>query len=97
MIHPTRRHTLALALALGGDERVTALAADTDGIDDAGSKTLRDAFKRYGGASLFAPGHSPLGLLPALYASKRPLPSTLNRASAITLRAELPVHSTRMR
>ena len=36
----------------------------TDGIDDAGSKALRDAFKRYGSASLFAPAHMPLGLLP---------------------------------
>ncbi len=50
----------------------------TDGIDDAGSKTLRDAFKRYGGASLFAPGHSPLGLLPVTSAAVESLIKEFN-------------------
>src|SRR6185312_630478 len=35
---------------------------------------------------------SPAGWLPALNASKRPWPSTFSNASAMMLRAELPVH-----
>ena len=37
----------------------------------------------------------PPGLLPALYPWNRPLPSMVTNASAITLRAELPVHKNR--
>jgi Domain of unknown function (DUF4159)/Aerotolerance regulator N-terminal len=36
----------------------------SDGIEDAGSKTLREALHRYGGVSIFAPARLPLGLLP---------------------------------
>ena len=56
----------AAAKALG---RFTFAAAPalywlSDGIDDAGSKPLREALHRYGGVSIFAPAHLPLGLLP---------------------------------
>ena len=61
---PGDRAAAAAALGRFNFAAPPALYWLTDGIDDAGSKTLRDAFKRYGGASLFAPGHSPLGLLP---------------------------------
>jgi len=36
----------------------------SDGIDDANSKTLRDAMHRYGAPSVFAPRQLPMGLLP---------------------------------
>ncbi len=61
---PGDRAAAAAALGRFNFAAPPALYWLTDGIDDAGSKALRAAFKRYGGASLFAPGHSPLGLLP---------------------------------
>ncbi len=56
----------AAAAALG---RFTFAAAPalywlSDGIEDAGAKTLRAAFARYGGVSIHAPSRLPLALLP---------------------------------
>ncbi|HSS13803.1 MAG TPA: DUF4159 domain-containing protein [Rhizomicrobium sp.] len=61
---PGDRAAAAKALGRFNFAAPPALYWLTDGIDDAGSKALRDAFKRYGSASLFAPAHLPLGLLP---------------------------------
>ena len=64
---PGDRAAAAAALGRFSFAAPPALYWLTDGIDDAGSKPLRDAFKRYGGVSLFAPAHLPLGLLPLLF------------------------------
>jgi len=64
MSWPGDRAAAARALGRFNFAAPPALYWLTDGIDDAGSTVLRDAFKRYGSASLFAPSHMPLGLLP---------------------------------
>jgi hypothetical protein len=63
---PGDRAAAARALGRFNFAATPALYWLTDGIDDAGSQTLRDAFKRYGSASMFAPSHMPLGLLPVV-------------------------------
>ena len=50
---PGDRAAAAAALGRFSFTAPPALYWLTDGIDDAGSKSLRDAFKRYGGVSLF--------------------------------------------
>ncbi len=61
---PGDRAAAARALGRFNFAAPPALYWLTDGIDDAGSQALRNAFKRYGSPSLFAPSHMPLGLLP---------------------------------
>jgi hypothetical protein len=63
---PGDRAAAAKALGRFNFAALPALYWLTDGVDDAGSQALRDAFKRYGAASLFAPSHTPLGLLPVV-------------------------------
>ena len=58
----------AAARALGRFQFTAAPALYwlTDGLEDGQSKSLRDAFHRYGGASLFGPSRTALGLLPVV-------------------------------
>ena len=64
MSWPGDRAAAARALGRFNFTAAPALYWLSDGIEDAGSKTLRDAMRRYGSASIFAPQQLPLGLLP---------------------------------
>ena len=61
---PGDRVAAAKALGRFNFAAAPALYWLSDGIDDAGSKTLHDAMRRYGGVSVFAPTRLPVGLLP---------------------------------
>jgi len=61
---PGDRAAAAKALGRFNFAAAPALYWLSDGIEDAGGKSLRDALNRYGGMSIFAPAHLPLGLLP---------------------------------
>ena len=61
---PGDRAGAAQALGRFNFSAAPALYWLSDGIDDAGSKTLRDAMHRYGNATVYAPQQLPLGLLP---------------------------------
>ena len=64
MAWPGDRAAAAAALGRFNFAAAPALYWLADGIEDGKSQTLRDAFKRYGGAATFAPSRLPLGLLP---------------------------------
>ncbi|MBA2588737.1 MAG: BatA domain-containing protein, partial [Alphaproteobacteria bacterium] len=61
---PGDRAAAAAALGRFNFAAAPALYWLSDGIEDGKSQVLRDAFKRYGGASVFGPSRLPLGLLP---------------------------------
>ncbi len=61
---PGNRAAAATALGRFSFAAAPALYWLTDGIEDGKSAVLRDAFKRYGGATTFGPSRLPLGLLP---------------------------------
>ncbi|HET7083735.1 MAG TPA: DUF4159 domain-containing protein [Rhizomicrobium sp.] len=61
---PGDRMAAAAALGRFSFSAPPALYWLSDGIEDGNSKALRDAMQRYGGAAIFQPAHSPLGLLP---------------------------------
>jgi hypothetical protein len=61
---PGDRAAAATALGRFSFAAAPALYWLTDGIEDGKSAVLRDAFKRYGGATVFGPSRLPLGLLP---------------------------------
>ncbi len=63
---PGDRAAAAQALGRFSFAAPPALYWLSDGIEDANSKVLRQALSRYGGASIFAPGHLALGLLPVV-------------------------------
>jgi len=58
------RAAAAAALGRFNFAAAPALYWLSDGIEDAGAKTLRTAFARYGGVSIHAPSRLPLALLP---------------------------------
>ena len=64
MAWPGDRAAAAAALGRLSFSAAPALYWLSDGIEDGKSKVLRDAFQRYGGATVFGPGRLPLGLLP---------------------------------
>jgi hypothetical protein len=61
---PGDRAAAAAALGRFSFAAAPALYWLTDGIEDGKSTVLRDAFKRYGGATTFGPSRLSLGLLP---------------------------------
>jgi hypothetical protein len=61
---PGDRAAAAAALGRFKFAAAPALYWLTDGLEDGHGKVLRDAFHRYGGATLFGPGRTALGLLP---------------------------------
>jgi hypothetical protein len=63
---PGDRAAAATALGRFSFAAAPALYWLTDGIEDGKSAVLRDAFKRYGGATTFGPSRLPLGLLPVM-------------------------------
>jgi hypothetical protein len=64
MAWPGDRAAAARALGRFNFAAAPALYWLSDGIENGNSKTLRDAFRRYGSVSIFAPQRLPLGLLP---------------------------------
>jgi hypothetical protein len=64
MSWPGDRTAAARALGRFNFAAPPALYWLSDGIEDGGSKTLRDAFQRYGNVSIFGPQQLPMGLLP---------------------------------
>ena len=61
---PGERAAAARALGRFKFNAPPALYWLTDGLEDGQSKALQEAFHRYGGASLFGPSRTALGLLP---------------------------------
>src|SRR5215469_7869953 len=61
---PGDRAAAAAALGRFKFSAAPALYWLTDGLEDGHGKVLRDAFHRYGGATLFGPQRTALGLLP---------------------------------
>jgi hypothetical protein len=64
MAWPGDRAAAARALGRFNFAAGPALYWLSDGIEDGNSKTLRDAIRRYGSVSIFAPQRLPTGLLP---------------------------------
>ena len=64
MAWPGDRAAAARALGRFNFSAAPSLYWLSDGIEDGGSKALRDAFARYGTVSIFGPQQLPMGLLP---------------------------------
>jgi len=64
MSWPGDRAAAARALGRFNFSAAPSLYWLSDGIEDGNSKTLRDAFSRYGTAGIFGPQQLPMGLLP---------------------------------
>ena len=85
---PGDRAAAAKALGRFAFAAAPALYWLSDGIEDTGSKPLRDALHRYGGASIFAPSHLPLGLLPVTRDASGFALSAIRAAAATPLEVE---------